>query len=160
MQVSVRRRRIVVTLLSTCAAPALAQSLLGAEIEVYKSPTCGCCNDWIRHLRENRFKVTANDVTDSRHYRARFGMPHKLGSCHTALVEGYVIEGHVPAREIKRLLRERTKALGLSVPGMPVGSPGMDGPEYKGHVDPYDVLLVQPDGRTSVFASYEPGPRR
>jgi hypothetical protein len=126
------------------------------SVEVYKSPTCGCCNDWIRHLEANGFAVNATNVPDSRFYRARFGMPQRLGSCHTALVGGYVIEGHVPAREIKRLLRERPKALGLSVPGMPVGSPGMDGPEYNGHVDPYDVLLVQTDGRTSVFASYEP----
>jgi hypothetical protein len=87
-------------------------------------------------------------------------MPAKLGSCHTALAGGYVIEGHVPAREIRRLLRERPDALGLSVPGMPIGSPGMDGPEYKGVVDPYDVLLVQADGRTTVFASYHSAPRR
>jgi len=160
MQVNVRRRHIVLTLLSTCAASALAQSPPADEIHVYKSPTCGCCNDWIKHLQANGFKVKVIDVPDSRHYRARFGMPAKLGSCHTGVVGGYVIEGHVPAREIGRLLRERPKALGLSVPGMPVGSPGMDGPEYKGHVDPYDVLLVQADGRASVFASYEPGTRR
>jgi hypothetical protein len=154
-----RRRRTVLALLSTLAVPALAQP--GAnEIHVYKSPTCGCCNDWIKHLEANGFKVTATNVPDSRFYRARFGMPAKLGSCHTGVVAGYVVEGHVPAREIKRLLRERPKALGLSVPGMPVGSPGMDGPEYNGQVDPYDVLLVQTDGRATVFASYDPGPRR
>jgi hypothetical protein len=160
MSTSLRRRRTVVALLSAFAAPALAQSMPAAEIEVYKSPTCGCCNDWIRHLQADGFKVKATDVPESRHYRARFGMPQKLGSCHTAVVAGYVIEGHVPAREIRRLLRERPRALGLSVPGMPVGSPGMDSPEYNGQVDPYDVLLVQADGRASVFASYEPGPRR
>lgn len=154
------RRRAVAALLTVLAFPALASSPPAAGIHVYKSPTCGCCNDWIRHLEANGFKVTATDVPDSRHYRARFGMPHKLGSCHTGVVAGYVIEGHVPAREIRRLLRERPSALGLSVPGMPVGSPGMDGPEYNGQVDPYDVLLVQADGRASVFASYEPGPRR
>lgn len=155
------RRRAMLALLSALAAPALAQApMKPTEVEVYKSPTCGCCNDWIKHLEANGFRVTATNVPDSRHYRARFGMPHKLGSCHTALVGGYVVEGHVPAREIKRLLRERPKALGLSVPGMPVGSPGMDGPEYAGHVDPYDVLLVMADGSASVFASYEPGPRR
>ena len=160
MPIRIRRRRAVLALLGTLAVPALARSP-AAEIHVYKSPTCGCCNDWIRHLEANGFRVNATDVPDSRHYRARFGMPHKLGSCHTGVVAGYVIEGHVPAREIKRLLRERPSALGLSVPGMPVGSPGMDGPEYNGHVDPYDVLLVQADGRTSVFASYDqPAPRR
>ncbi len=81
-------------------------------------------------------------------------MPVELGSCHTATVEGYVIEGHVPASEMRRLLRERPKALGLAVPGMPVGSPGMDGPEYKGRRDPYDVLLVAAGGSTSVYRSY------
>jgi hypothetical protein len=81
-------------------------------------------------------------------------MPAKFGSCHTALVDGYVIEGHVPANDIKKLLRSRPEALGLAVPGMPIGSPGMDGPEYKGEVDPYDVLLVQGDGRFRVFTSY------
>lgn len=160
MPTNLRRRRTVLALLSALAAPALAQSPRAAEIHVYKSPTCGCCNDWIEHLEANGFKVAATNVPDSRFYRARFGMPARLGSCHTGVVAGYVIEGHVPAREIKRLLRERPKALGLSVPGMPVGSPGMDGPEYNGHVDPYDVLLVQADGRATVYASYEPGPRR
>ena len=159
MPTNLRRRRTVLALLSAVAAPVLAKPS-APEIHVYKSPTCGCCNDWIEHLEAAGFKVTATNVPDSRHYRARFGMPARLGSCHTGVVAGYVVEGHVPAREIKRLLRERPKALGLSVPGMPVGSPGMDGPEYNGHVDPYDVLLVQADGRTTVYASYEPGPRR
>ena len=161
MLIRYRRRGILVALLSSPVAPSLAQSPLAAsEIEVYKSPTCGCCNDWIRHLQDNGFKVKAIDVPDSRHYRARFGMPHRYGSCHTGLVAGYVIEGHVPAREIKRLLRERPRALGIAVPGMPIGSPGMDGPSYGGQVDPYDVLLVQADGGASVFAAYEPGVRR
>jgi hypothetical protein len=160
MSASFRRHRTVLALLAALAAPALAQSAAAAEIEAYKSPTCGGCNDWIRHRQANGLTVNATDVPEPRHYRARFGMPQKLGSCQTALVDGYVIEGHVPARAITRLLRERPKALGLSVPGMPVGSPGMDGPEYNGQVDPYDVLLVQADGRASVFASYEPGPRR
>jgi hypothetical protein len=155
-----RRRRTLLALLSALAAPALAQSPIAAEVHVYKTPTCGCCNDWIRHLEANGFKVSATNVTDLRQHRARFGMPAKLGSCHTALAGGYVIEGHVPAREIRRLLRERPDALGLSVPGMPIGSPGMDGSEYRGVVDPYDVLLVQADGRTTVFASYHSAPRR
>jgi hypothetical protein len=154
-----RRRRTIAALLSALAAPALAQPR-ASEIRVYKSPTCGCCNDWIRHLEASGFVVSATDVPDTRQYRARLGMPARLGSCHTGVVDGYVIEGHVPAREIKRLLRERLPALGLSVPGMPVGSPGMDGPEYKGQVDPYDVLLVQKDGRVSVYAAYEPDHRR
>ena len=86
--------------------------------------------------------------------RDRLGMPRRLGSCHTAQVGGYVIEGHVPAREIHRLLRERPKALGLTVPGMPIGSPGMDGPEYGGRRQPYEVLLVAADGSTRVYQPY------
>lgn len=125
------------------------------EIEVWKSPTCGCCKDWIKHLEANGFKVKAIDVPDSRFVRAKFGMPAKLGSCHTGLVAGYVVEGHVPAREIKRLLREKPAALGISVPGMPIGSPGMDGPVYNGVKDPYDVLLVQANGTARVYASYD-----
>jgi hypothetical protein len=86
--------------------------------------------------------------------RTRLGIPLKLGSCHTGLVEGYAIEGHVPAREIQRLLRERPKAIGLAVPGMPVGSPGMDGPAYGGQRDPYDVVLVLAEGNTRVYQNY------
>ena len=123
------------------------------SIEVWKSPTCGCCNDWITHLEDNGFKVTSyNDgATDA---MDRLGMPYKYGSCHTAEVEGYAIEGHVPAREIYRLLDERPDAVGLSVPAMPRGSPGMDGPQYGGVKDPYDVLLIGRDGEATVFQSY------
>ena len=86
--------------------------------------------------------------------RSKIGIPEKMGSCHTALVKGYALEGHVPGRDIRRLLNERPRALGLAVPGMPVGSPGMDGPEYGGRKDPYNVLLVQRDGSSSVFHAY------
>lgn len=150
-----KRRCLTLALLGTSlalAAPARANS---PQLHVYKSPTCGCCNDWIAHLRANGFTVTATDIPESRHARAKLGMPARYGSCHTALVQGYVIEGHVPAREIKRLLRERPKALGLAVPAMPVGSPGMDGPEYRGQQDPYDVLLIGQEGSARVYASYE-----
>lgn len=152
------RRRAVLALvaLAAVAPPARAQREL-PEVEVYKSPSCGCCNDWIEHLRAAGFKVRANDVPAPGAYRARFGLPERYGSCHTALVGGYVVEGHVPAREIKRLLAERPDAVGLAVPGMPVGSPGMDGPEYGGRVDPYDVLLVRRDGSSAVFAAYRGG---
>ncbi|TSE27852.1 hypothetical protein Taqua_00047 [Tepidimonas aquatica] len=122
-------------------------------VEVWKDPQCGCCNDWIRHLEANGFRVQAFDSGNAG-MRQRLGMPQALGSCHTARVGGYVVEGHVPAGDIQRLLRERPAALGLSVPRMPVGSPGMDGPEYGNRRDPYDVLLVQRDGSTRVYASY------
>ena len=122
-------------------------------VQVWKDPNCGCCKDWIAHLETNGFRSQVFD-TGNTAMRARLGMPQQLGSCHTALIQGYVIEGHVPAREIQRLLKERPKALGLTVPRMPVGSPGMDGPEYGGRKDPYDVLLVARDGTSTVFQSY------
>lgn len=125
----------------------------GPVVEVFKSPTCGCCTQWVDHLRANGYTVNANDVPDPSAYRARYGVPNDLGSCHTAVVGGYAIEGHVPAREIRRLLAERPKARGLAVPGMPAGSPGMEGPR----ADPYQVLLVQQDGGRLVYANYHGG---
>lgn len=155
MNTRISRRNALQTLALLATAPLLARAAPALPtVEVYKSPTCGCCEDWIRHLEASGFKVKATDVPDSRNYRVRFGMPNKYGSCHTAVVGGYVVEGHVPAREIERLLREKPNALGLAVPGMPIGSPGMDGPEYKGLKDMYDVLLVARDGSARVWASY------
>ena len=122
-------------------------------IEVWKDPNCGCCQDWIAHMEQNGFAVKVHN-TGNNAIRARLGLPQKLGSCHTARVQGYVLEGHVPATEVQRLLHTRPRALGLAVPGMPVGSPGMDGPAYGGRRDPYDVLLVRLDGSTAVFRRY------
>ncbi len=132
---------------------ALAQAAKQTQITVWKDPDCGCCKDWVTHLQENGFEVKVNDSGNAA-ARTRLGVPAKLGSCHTALVGGYAIEGHVPAREIQRLLKERPKAVGLAVPGMPVGSPGMDAPVYGGRKDPYDVLLINRDGSTRVYQSY------
>ena len=149
-----KRRRLLAALSIAplaAALPARAQS--APRIEVYKSPTCGCCNDWIDHLKANGFSVVAHDVGNNA-ARARLGLPARYGSCHTAVVDGYVVEGHVPAREIRRLLIERPQAVGLAVPEMPFGSPGMDGPKYGNKVDPYDVLLVLRDGSARVFQSY------
>jgi hypothetical protein len=146
------RRKILFALLATPfahAAPAIARPM----VEVWKDPTCGCCNDWIAHLEDNDFTVKAHN-TGNNSMRLKLGMPDRLGSCHTALVGGYVLEGHVPAREIRRLLMERPVALGLAVPGMPVGSPGMDGPAYNKRKDPYEVLLVARDGTARVFQAY------
>ena len=152
-----QRRQLISSALALAAAfssPAvLAQARAKPLVRVWKDPNCGCCNDWITYLQANGFEVQSFDTGNSV-ARQRLGMPHALASCHTAQVGGYVIEGHVPAADIHRLLREQPKALGLSVPGMPVGSPGMDGPEYGNRRDPYDVLLVQRDGRTSVWSSY------
>ena len=122
-------------------------------VQVWKDPNCGCCKDWVDHLQANGFKTKVFD-TGNTAKRKQLGMPQSFGSCHTALIDGYVIEGHVPASDIRRLLSLRPKAIGLAVPGMVVGSPGMDGPVYKGRSDPYDVLLVLGEGRSSVFQRY------
>ncbi len=120
-------------------------------MDVYKTPTCGCCGAWVDHLKAAGFSVKFVEVDDTSPVRKRFGLPEKFGSCHTGVVDGYVIEGHVPAADIKRLLGSRPAALGLAVPGMPIGSPGM---EYPGRSDPYDVLLIDRKGRESVFSHY------
>jgi hypothetical protein len=122
-------------------------------LQVWKDPNCGCCKDWISYLQRDGFQIQTFD-TGNTAVRKRLGLPDQYGSCHTALIGGYVIEGHVNAREIRRLLTEKPKAIGLSVPGMPVGSPGMDGPEYGTRKDPYDVVLVLPDGSSRVYQSY------
>lgn len=147
------------TLITLCAAwmaggatAALAQPAKPL-VEVWKDPNCGCCKDWVAHMEANGFAVRTNESGNTA-ARKRLGMPDQLGSCHTARVQGYVIEGHVPAKDIQRLLADKPQALGLSVPRMPVGSPGMDGPEYGGRKDPYDVLLVQRDGSIRIYASY------
>ncbi|MGI4843672.1 MAG: DUF411 domain-containing protein [Janthinobacterium lividum] len=119
-------------------------------IDVYKSEYCGCCAAWVEHLKANGFAPKVTNVANPSDYRERGGIPNELGSCHTAIVQGYAIEGHVPASDIKRLLADKPKAKGLAVPAMPLGSPGMEGPRK----DPYDVLLVQADGKTKVFKHY------
>jgi hypothetical protein len=129
----------------------LAASAAQPVIEVYKSATCGCCKEWVRHLEANGFRVNAHDVANPSDYRAKFGIPDQFGSCHSAKVQGYALEGHVPASDIKRLLAAKPKARGLAVPAMPMGSPGMDGPRK----DPYDVYLVQDGGKTSVYKHYD-----
>ena len=123
-------------------------------IEVWKSASCGCCSDWVRHLEANGFVVRVTDVEDPALYRNKLGIPDRLGSCHTASVGGYALEGHVPAREIHRLLQERPDAVGLAVPAMPVGSPGMDGPEYGQRKDPYEVLLLTRGSEPRIYQSY------
>ena len=122
-------------------------------VEVWKDPSCGCCKDWITHMEQSGFELRVHDSGNTA-ARARFGMPVKFGSCHTARIGGYTIEGHVPAREIQRLLQEKPQAVGLTVPGMPVGSPGMDGPAYGQRKDSYDVILVKADGSSTVYQSY------
>jgi len=121
------------------------------ELQVFKSPSCGCCGKWVEHMRSAGFAVTVASVNNTAVERKRLGMPEKFGSCHTATVGDYVIEGHVPAAEVKRLLAAKPKAIGLAAPGMPPSAPGMDVP---GRKDPYQVLLVDASGQSTVFASY------
>lgn len=127
------------------AAPA------AAEMIVYKTPWCGCCGNWVDHIRNAGFTVDVREMEDLRPIRSKLGVPEALGSCHTAAIGGYAIEGHVPAKDIRRLLAQKPKALGLAVPGMKLGSPGM---EQDGQSDPYDVLLFSANGSRQVFASY------
>lgn len=121
-------------------------------VTVYKSPTCGCCAKWVTHLQENGFEVKTVDMPDVGPQKAQLGLPRALSSCHTAVVDGYVVEGHVPASDVKRLLTERPDVAGIAVPGMPIGSPGM---EVEGRAaQKYDVIAYTKDGQTSVFASH------
>lgn len=117
------------------------------EVVVYKNSSCVCCENWVRHLRKNGFKVDPRNVTDMRAVKVKNGVPRGLASCHTALVGGYVVEGHVPAATIKRLLKERPAVTGIAVPGMPIGSPGMEGPTKQ----PYKVLTFDAAGNTTVY---------
>jgi hypothetical protein len=133
------------------ALPAIAEAAPGAEVTVYKSPTCGCCTEWVAHLRRHGFRVKTEDLPDLSSVKTRHGVPAALQSCHTAIVEGYVVEGHVPADLVERLLRERPRIVGLAVPGMPVGSPGMEVPGVP--ADRYRVLTFDRSGKTDVFAT-------
>jgi hypothetical protein len=156
------RRAVALSLAAGCLTTAFSGQLFAAAvdkpsadkpIEVWTGPSCGCCKEWIKHLQANGFDALSHEGGNSE-ARKRLGMPAKYGSCHTAEINGYAIEGHVPAREIHRLVEESPDAIGLSVPAMPRGSPGMDGPAYNNVQDPYDVLLVDKDGAASVFQSY------
>lgn len=135
------------------AAGAVAFRAVRAEplVRVYRSPSCGCCAKWADHLRANGFTVEVINVPEPASYRRKLGIPDALGSCHTAEVDGYAIEGHVPARELQRLLKERPSAVGLAVPGMPLGSPGMESGRRR---HPYVVLLVDQHGGYTAYAAY------
>lgn len=122
----------------------------GEKVTVYKSPTCGCCEKWVGHMRDNGFEVETIDMADLRMVKSMSGVTPPLASCHTAKVGGYVVEGHVPADDIKRLLRERPDVKGLAAPGMPQGSPGME----SAHPEHFKVLTFDADGHTQVFAQH------
>ncbi len=116
-------------------------------VDVYETASCPCCKDWDAHMRQNGFNVRVHIVDDPSKLREKFGIPNRYGSCHTAKIDGYTVEGHVPASDIKRLLKERPAVVGLSVPGMVQGSPGMEGPRPM----PYDTLLISKSGAAIVF---------
>jgi len=134
-----------------CTWPVLAAA--GDPVEVWRSPTCQCCGKWVEHLKESGFTVTVNGATPSmlNRLKQQAGIGKELASCHTGKVGPYVIEGHVPAADIERLLAERPDAIGLAVPGMPLGSPGMEQGDER---EPYAVLLINKDGTTEVFARH------
>jgi hypothetical protein len=132
----------------TTIACSPTQDASEAKVTVYKAPWCGCCSKWVDHLHENGFAVVTHEATDATRLKLRQNIGWELGSCHTAIVDGYVIEGHVPADVIKRFLEERPPVVGLTVPGMPLGSPGMEG-AYK---QPYEILTFDRDGKTEVYA--------
>ncbi len=120
-------------------------------VTVYKSPTCGCCANWVEHMQEHGYKVVVHDTEDMAPVKAQLGVPDALGSCHTATVGGYVVEGHVPPADIVRILRERPRIAGIAVPGMPAGSPGMEVGDAK---DPYEVIAFTKGGASSVYAKH------
>lgn len=139
----------IATLTSASAPP--SSLLPPPSVTVFKDPNCGCCKAWIEHLRQHAFDVTAKDTSDITAPKRTARVPEKLYSCHTAFVNGYVIEGHVPAPDIKRLLKEKPKVAGIAVPGMPLGSPGM---EVGNRKDKYDVIAFNRDGTTTLFARH------
>ncbi len=153
MEFIVNRRRLFSFALGAAALPVFrASAETGApQLEVFKSPDCSCCSAWVDHMKGAGFKVKVTVVDDTTLARKRYGLPDRFGACHTGIVDGYVIEGHVPASDVKRLLAARPRAIGLAVPSMPPGSPGM---EMGSRHDPYDVFLIDKSGHETVFASY------
>ena len=145
-----RNHVLVLALITAFGAGLSSVATAGEMVDVYKSPNCDCCGKWIDHLKDAGFEVRAHNVMDVPATRKRLGMPDRLGSCHTAKVAGYVVEGHVPAGDIQRLLKEKPKALGNAVASMPPGSPGMESSKPV----PYNTLLVQSGGEASIFAKH------
>jgi hypothetical protein len=132
---------------TTAQAAAPARNAQGTLATVYKSPSCGCCAKWVEHMQQAGFQVEVHDMDDVQPVKDQHGVTASLASCHTALIGGYVVEGHVPAEVIQRMLREKPQIAGIAAPGMPRGSPGMEGPVK----DRYDVVAFTRDGKTSVY---------
>ena len=149
----ISRRTLLVALPSLSLLAGCVRKAEVPEITVYKTPWCGCCKGWVSHMARAGFRPTVVNVEDLAAIRQKHGVPFELSSCHTGLVGGYVVEGHVPPADVLRLLKEKPKALGIAVPGMPLGSPGMESPT--GDREAYDtLLLLDSGGRTRVFARH------
>lgn len=148
---ALNRRKILIAAAALLPFPAAARSAGLPEMKVYRDPGCGCCHKWVMGLQADGFIISMEDDPDRAARRGAAGMPPEMGGCHTGFIAGYVIEGHVPSEDIVRLVREKPTAIGLAVPGMPMGSPGM---ETSGPADSYDVMLVKADGPAVVFASH------
>jgi hypothetical protein len=146
------RRQLLGVLSAVAVAGVRPLAQKGTAIQVYKDPTCGCCALWVEHLRKAGFSATVMDVGDMTAVKDKHGVPGQARSCHTAIVDGYVLEGHVPSADVQRLLKQRPAVVGLAVPGMPIGSPGMEVAGMKPR--PYDVLAFDKSGQTTVFASH------
>lgn len=139
------------------ASPSVTATASAVQMVVYKTPSCGCCDGWVEHMRKAGFAVTVHEFDNLNDVKTRAGVPFGMGSCHTAEIDGYFIEGHVPASDIRRLLAEKPAVKALVLPGMPIGSPGME--DSSGRVEPYTVMQVGKDGATSEFAHHGPAAR-
>lgn len=146
MTIAIGKSALLVVVLASVAGSAQAAT----TIDVYKSPSCSCCGKWIEHVQKAGFKVQVHETGNLAASRRAVGMPDRFASCHSATVNGYALEGHVPAADIQRLLKEKPKAIGLAVPSMPAGAPGMDVPDSP----PYQTLLIRADAGSSVFAQH------
>jgi hypothetical protein len=142
------RSEVTTSPLQPLAAAAAAEQ---PQLVVYKNESCGCCKVWVEHMRQHGFTAQERNVDNMNPIKERVGVPYGMGSCHTAEIGGYFVEGHVPAEQVRRLLKEKPEAKGIAVAGMPIGSPGMEQGDMK---QPYEVHLVHPDGTTSVYAKY------
>jgi hypothetical protein len=149
---TISRRKMLLVMSMVASASFRIRGQQSPKVDIYKDPTCGCCALWVAHMKAQGFVTTVSDVRDIAAVKTKYHVPNQLRSCHTALVGGYVLEGHVPATDVHRLLKQRPTVVGLAVPGMPVGSPGMEGPNGR----PYDVLTFDAAGKTTVYSTQKP----
>jgi hypothetical protein len=149
---AISRREMLLTTAMALLATHRLRGQQPTRVDVYKDPSCGCCGQWVAHLQRAGFATVVTDVSSIETVKIKYHVPARLQSCHTAIVDGYVIEGHVPASDIRRLLKERPTIVGLAVPGMPVGSPGMEGASGK----PYNVVSFDASGRSIVYSTQQP----